>query len=257
MVKSSCAAAFLLSCLILPASGSIAFEVASVRVNTGGGEVDNRPAEEKVRIAPGSLSMTNVTLLTCLMDAYGIHAFQVSAPEWMKSARYDITAKAAGPAPPDQLRLMLQTLLVERFHLTFHHVQKDLRVYSLTKGKRGHKLREAAQPGDKVMGMEDGAIVFRNYSIADFIGALSNVPFSIDRPVRDMTGLEGKYDFEVKVAPDALGMKHAFEGMLKSGGDGPSLIDLVQEQLGLRFTAERASVDVLAVDDVNRTPTAN
>jgi uncharacterized protein (TIGR03435 family) len=79
----------------------------------------------------------------------------------------------------------------------------------------------------------------------------------MDRPVLDMTGLEGRYDFEVRIAPDALAMKHAFEGMLKGDADGPSLIDLIQEQLGPRFTTEQHPVDVLTVDGADRTPTAN
>ena len=252
------AAAFLLSFLVLPASAGVAFDVASIRLSTGDGEVNNRPAEDKIRIEPGSIVMTNVTLIACLRDAYKIYAWQIAAaPMWMNSVRYDITAKAADPVSTDQLRLMLQTLLAERFHLTFHRVQKELNVYTLAPGKRGHKLREAAQPGDKAMGMADGAVVFRNYSIQDFIAALSDPPFHIDRPVRDMTGLEGKYDFELKIAPDGLGMKHVFEGMLRGDGDGLSVIDLVQEQLGLRFTPEKASVDVLAIDTADRTPTAN
>jgi uncharacterized protein (TIGR03435 family) len=201
--------------------------------------------------------MTNVTLITCLMDAYKTYAYQISAPTWMNSARYDIIAKAAGPVSTDQVRLMLRALLAERFHMTLHHVSKELNVYSLGPGKRGHKLREAAQPGDKAMAMVDGAMVFRSYSIKDFIAALSEVPFRIGRPVRDMTGLEGKYDFELKIAPDAIGMKQAFEDMLRDVGDGPSVIGLVQEQLGLRFTAEKAFVDVLAVDSADRIPTAN
>jgi uncharacterized protein (TIGR03435 family) len=258
MFKTPCAAAaLLLPFLVMPTSAGVAFDVASIKVNTGGGEVNNRPAQEKVRIEPGSLTMTNVTLITCLMDAYRIYAYQISAPGWMNSARYDITAKAAGPVSTDQLRLMLQTLLAERFHLALHHVRKDLNVYSLTPGKRGHKLREAVQPGDKAMEMADGAVVFRSYSIEDFIAALSGAPFRIGRPVQDKTGLEGKYDFELKIAPDGLGMKHVFEGMLRGADDGPTVIDLVQEQLGLRFTAVKASVDVLAVDSADRTPTAN
>jgi uncharacterized protein (TIGR03435 family) len=250
-------AALFLSFLVLPTWAGVTFDVASIKVNTGGGEVNNRPAEEKVHIDPGSLTMTNVTLITCLKDAYRIYAYQISAPTWMNSVRYDITAKAAGPVSADQLRLMLQALLAERFHMRLHHVRKELNVYSLAPGKRGHKLREAAQSNDKAMEMVDGAVVFRSYSIKDFIAALSDAPFRIGRPVRDMTGLEGKYDFELKIAPDSLGMKNAFEGMLRDEGDGPSVIALVQEQLGLRFTAEKASVAVLAVDSADKTPTAN
>ena len=107
------------------------------------------------------------------------------------------------------------------------------------------------------MTMADGALVFRDYSIADFIDALANVPFRINLPVVDMTGLEGRYDFEVKIATDGPAMKHAFEGVLNGDADGLSLIDLIQEQLGLRFTTEEQAVDMLMVDGADRTPTAN
>jgi uncharacterized protein (TIGR03435 family) len=258
MFKSSCVTAFLLSSLTIPLSAAEpAFEVASIKVHNGEGEVNNRPAEEKVRIAPGSISMTNVTLVTCLMDAYKLYRFQVSAPAWMNSSRYDIAARAADPVPPDQLRLMLRTLLAERFHLTFHREQRNLKVYSLTESRRGQELRAAAETGNKEMVMGDGVIVFRNYSIADLIDTLSNVPFRIGRPVLNMTGLEGRYDFELKIAPDALAMKHAFEGMLNDDAGSPSLVDLIQEQLRLRFTTEQRLLDVLTVDAADRTPTAN
>jgi hypothetical protein len=58
--------------VVLALKADVAFEVASIKLSTGGGEVNNRPPEEKVRIAPGSISMTNVTLVTCPMDAYEI-----------------------------------------------------------------------------------------------------------------------------------------------------------------------------------------
>ena len=81
--------------------------------------------------------MTNVTLLRCIMDAYGVYRFQVGAPAWMNSSRYDIIAKAAGTVPPDQLRPMLQTLLAERFHLTVHRERKNQKVYVLGRPRAG------------------------------------------------------------------------------------------------------------------------
>jgi len=246
-----------LALIALPMTGATAFEAASIRVDTAGGEVNNRPAEEKIRIEPGRVAMSNVTLVRCITEAYGVYPFQVGAPGWMSSTRFDIDARTANAVPEDQVRLMLQQLLAERFHLTLHREHRDLSLYSLTRGKREPRLRDAQHPDAKVMGMADGAVLFRGYSIADFISALASPPFRVDRPVRDMTGLTGKYDFELKVSADDAGMKSAFEGMLKAGGDAPSVIDLIQEQIGLRFQAEKASLDFLVVDTANKTPTAN
>jgi uncharacterized protein (TIGR03435 family) len=61
----------------------------------------------------------------------------------------------------------------------------------------------------------------------------------------------------LKIAADAVGMKQAFEGMLKEDMEHPSLIGLIQDQLGLRFTAEQQPMNVLTVDSADRAPTAN
>lgn len=246
-----------LALITLPMTGATAFDAASIRVDTAGGEVNNRPAEEEVRIGPGRVTMTNVTLVRCMTEAYGVYSFQIGAPAWMSSARYDIAARTANAVPEDQLRLMLQQLLAERFHLTLHREHRDLGLYSLTRGKQEPQLRDAQHPDSKVMGMANGSVVFRGYSMGDFIAALAGPPFRIDRPVRDMTGLDGKYDFELKISADDAGMKSVFEGMLKAGADGPSVIHLVEEQIGLRFKPEKASLDFLLVDGADRTPTAN
>jgi uncharacterized protein (TIGR03435 family) len=246
-----------LALIALPMTGATAFDAASIRVDSTGGEVNNRPAEEKVRIEPGRLAMTNVTLIRCMTEAYGVYAFQIGAPAWMNSTRYDIAARAANAVPEDQVRLMLRQLLAERFHLTFRREHRDLSLYSLTQGKQEPRLRDAQHPESTVMGLANGAVVFRGYSIADLIAALAGPPFRLDRPVRDMTGLQGKYDFELKISADDAGMKSVFEGMLKAGGDGPSVINLIQEQLGLHFKPEKAPLDFLVVDGADRTPTEN
>ena len=217
-----------LALITLPMTAATVFDAASIRVNTGGGEVNNKPAEEKILVEPGRRTMTNVTLDRCLSEAYGVYPFQIGAPEWMSSTRYDIEARTANAVPEDQVRLMLQQLLADRFHLTLHREHRDLGLYSLTRGKQEPRLRDAQHTETKVMGMADGAVVFRGYSIADFLSALAGPPFRIDRPVRDMTGLNGKYDFELKISADDAGMKSVFEGMLKAGGDGPFFSNFVQ-----------------------------
>ena len=57
--------------------------------------------------------------------------------------QYDIVAKAAGPVAEDQLKVMLQSLLAERFKLTFHRLSKELSAYAITIAKGGHKLKES------------------------------------------------------------------------------------------------------------------
>ena len=129
---------------------SPAFDAASVKPNTShpvNGEGRPRTA---VNASPGSLNLQNMTLSQCIQWAYNVPGFQVTGPSWIESERYDIVAKAAGPAPNDQLRLMLQTLLKERFKLTFHRDRKDLPGYALLVAKGGPKLHESATEGEPV-----------------------------------------------------------------------------------------------------------
>ena len=179
--KSAFIRAFIFSIAALPMMAGVAFDAASIRVNNSGGEINNRPAEEKVLIEPRSITMTNVTLVRCMKEAYGVYPFQIGAPDWMNSIRYDIAARTANAAPEDQLRLMLQQLLAERFHLSLHHEHRDLSVYSLIRGKQEPRLRDAEHPDATSMGMSDGAVLFRGYSIGDFIATLAGPPFRVDR----------------------------------------------------------------------------
>lgn len=92
----------------------------------------------------------------------------------------------------------------------------------------------------------------------------------LGRPVLDKTGLRGKYDFELKFAPDSKGMalpgpppsaNGAGAGMIgpaeNVGDSAPDIVTAVQQQLGLKLVAARAKLEVLVIDKVEKTPTAN
>jgi len=90
------------------------------------------------KIDHGTLTMTNVTLCDCVRFAYSIpNDFQIEGPDWIKNKeiRFHITAKADPDTPRDQVLVMLQTLLVERFHMTIHHEQRRLGYLALLPGK--------------------------------------------------------------------------------------------------------------------------
>ena len=109
------------------------FEVASVK-----------PALPKglmlVRPLPGRLT-ANATLQMLMQNAYAVQAFQIEGgPGWINSDRFEIEAKADGNATRDQIFLMLQSLLEERYQLTFHREMRELPVYALVAAKGGLKL---------------------------------------------------------------------------------------------------------------------
>ena len=101
-----------------------AFDVASVRASkSGGGEGGWR---DDIQTSPDSLIMRNVSLKSAIRWAYHVMDYQVTGPQWIGSDRFDISAKAMGPTSEDQLRLMLQALLAERFKLTLHRDTKEV-----------------------------------------------------------------------------------------------------------------------------------
>ena len=109
------------------------FEVASVKPALPQGLMLVRPL-------PGRLA-ANATLQMLMQNAYAVQAFQIEGgPGWINSDRFEIEAKADGNATRDQIFLMLQSLLEERYQLTFHREMRELPVYALVAAKGGFKL---------------------------------------------------------------------------------------------------------------------
>jgi uncharacterized protein (TIGR03435 family) len=117
--------------------------------------------------------MRNVSLRSCVRWAYGLRDYPLTAPAWTAAERYDIVAKAA---PFNQLRLMLQTLLAERFQLALHRENRELSVFALTVAKNGTRLRASTADGAPTMQPSGGALVFRNHSMPDLADWLAKRP---------------------------------------------------------------------------------
>jgi bla regulator protein BlaR1 len=237
----------------LRAQSHAAFDVASIRpsaVWSAGGEGHGR---SRVEYSPNSVTLRNVDLSDCVQWAYGARFYQMAGPGtpggeygWQSSlGRYDIVAKASGAVPVSQLRVMLQDLLAQRFKVTLHRETKMLPVFELVLAKGGPKL-PAPKPDPPSRGNEnlprvqDGSFVFQDTTITEFAEKLSMLR-GIERPVVDRTGIEGVFDITLKSAASAILQP-----------DGPSLLTLVQEQLGLKLTAAKAPVEVLVIDHAEK-----
>ncbi len=121
-----------------------AFDVASIKPNQMGNAGGEKSERENITVSPEGVMMRNVSLRSCLRWAYDVKDFQISGPGWLASEKYDIAAKTAPPTSAGQLRLMMQTLLADRFKLALHRETKDLPVYALVVGKNGPKFHESA-----------------------------------------------------------------------------------------------------------------
>ncbi len=92
---------------------------------------------------PGRLTYTNVALKQVLTAAFGVKEYQITGPAWLDSERFDITAKVPPGTTKEQMQVMLQNLLADRFKMTFHREKKEMNSYVLTVGKNGSKLKVA------------------------------------------------------------------------------------------------------------------
>src|SRR5262245_27511500 len=102
------------------------FEVASVKPAAPRTEGSRR---ESIEVGPGSLTLRNIRLSSCIKWAYRVFEYQIAGPGWLTTERFDIVAKAEGPAEEQELRLMLRGLLAERFKLAFHRQTKEMSAY--------------------------------------------------------------------------------------------------------------------------------
>lgn len=223
-----------------------AFDVASVHAIKGEGS-----RRENIQAEPGSLIMRAVTLKSAIRWAYNVMSYQVSGPEWMNFDRYDISAKAAGPVPEDQLRLMLQTLLADRFQLVLHRQNKELQAYELVIAKGGIKFHESKIDGDPVFSPDKTGMTVevKGVPASQFVDMLSNL---LHAPVVNETGLNGRYDVSVNIAkymPD-VSSGAAFDPI-------SMVLTALQQELGLKLESRKMALDLLIVDHAEKAPSDN
>jgi len=288
------------------------FEMASVRENKSGGpsysnfSLDNGNAyfiinkDDKLDLNGTLFSAKNQMLMRYIIFAYKLSGTQELAlrfdyfkglelhvPAWVKDDRYDIEARAPQPATKDQLRLMMESLLDERFKLQVHWETREAPVFALVPEKPGslgpqieeHKASDdcsatafpegsskAAAPTQSLLALpipcgqiahlppgSRGANRFggRNVTLA-LLG--TSMPtqtglLTLPRPVVDETGLKGGYDFWIEWT-----YEDTSEG--ENGETGGTFREALKNQLGLKLKPEKGPVQVLVIDHVER-PTAN
>jgi uncharacterized protein (TIGR03435 family) len=234
----------LLICLGAPSLRSAEFEAASLRVSKAGG------GRGSMTMDSTRLTYTNVSVRDCIMSAWNVKAYQIDGPDWVGTDRYDLAATSATPVE-DALKNMLQALLIERFHMKVHVEKRDLPVYAMVVSKNGAKLKDAAAAGRPAIRMNGGGVIFTSVTIADLIDLMSRVHLAeLDRPVVDDTGLTGRYDLTIHL----FGTQEEMMSALSKGDFGSSLFTLIQEQLGLKLEPKKLPLQMVVVDQAERTP---
>ena len=148
---------------------------------------------------------------------------------------------------------MLQTLLVERFKLAFHHESKMLPAYALIVDKKGAKIQPVSSDGQSGTSSGRGRLAGTKVSMAEFADQLSR---QVDRPVQDLTALPGVFNFKLEWTEDNRPVTPG-DGAPAESALGPSIYVALQEQLGLKLEGRKLPIQILVIDHIERVPTEN
>jgi uncharacterized protein (TIGR03435 family) len=242
-----------------------AFEGVSVKPNPSG----RSGVHKGPTLSGNELIAIDVQVRWLIVEAYRLSSYQLlGGPGWISTDYFDVTAKVPASASVEQWRLMLRTLLADRFHLIVHTETKDEPIYALVLtdlngalGPNLHRattdcaaLRAAAGPDlarttiPCSFNLQLGRRAGRGLDMATLAGWLSP---DAGRMVVDKTGLEGVFDFDLTYTPDPL--RHHLPGRFPTvDPEGPSILAAVQEQLGLKLEAQQNLGDVLVIDHVEQ-----
>jgi len=267
--------ASLLACLVAfgQTTAKLEFEVVSIKPSA--------PPARGMRVGcrggpgrpdPVLLVCQNLDLFKLVAIAYDLDDYQVSAPEWTHDVRYDLRAKVPEGTPKKQLGPMWQNLLADRFKLVVHRETRESQMYDLVVGKGGPKFKEASSVtpandasrssadlkldkngypslGPGYHGMAVSGMRARMYYPQLTMGQLAReVSVELEKPVNDKTGLSGKYE---------IGLYWVYSDGLPDTDSGPTLVEALSDQLGLRLESKKGPLEFVVVDHAERTPTDN
>jgi uncharacterized protein (TIGR03435 family) len=266
----------------------MAFEVASVKPDSGPFRSPNFPLDAGDAYRPvGGRFSADFPLATYITFAYKLslapdqrQAMLAHLPDWVSTDRFDIQARAEGNPTKDQMRLMMQSLLAERFQLAVHFETQSVPALAMVLVKpatTGPKLRphsegvpcEATPPTngppapnaavfppvcDTYMMMvnanKTARAGSRNTTLALLAGALPGLG-RLEHPVVDRTGLSGRYDFSIEWTPES-NLPALPNADAPADPQGPAFPDALRDQLGLKLMPTKAPLQILVVDHVAR-----
>jgi uncharacterized protein (TIGR03435 family) len=265
-----------------------AFDVASVRENKSDEQrYSNFPLNPgpQYGVRDGLLIARNMVLLQYIVfawkpDMFQIQMFRDRLPDWARTSRFDIQARAPSNPTKDEMRLMMRSLLIERFNMKVHYETREVPIYALILAKPGkigpdlkpHPVDDpsclkmqipqpvaGAYPGGcglaaAVAAKAAGSVAVGGYNMtmATVATALGGAGSVVDRPVVDKTGLMGKFDFTVEFAPETTDRRADDGGSFPSQSSGPTFYEALREQLGLRVVAQKGVADVIVIDHLER-----
>jgi uncharacterized protein (TIGR03435 family) len=220
-----------------------AFDVASVKLLP-----TTRDVSRAVRIDPGGFS-GNATLRRLVAEAYSVPEVRVAGfTPWEDSVLFAVTARSEKAASPQHVRLMLRTLLAERFRLRVHTEARQTSYHAIVEGRQGISPPPAKADDDRPFGMHER--VLHVPDLAMLARWMSGVSGQI---VIDQTGLEG-IDITIPIAsPDYENFKddHHAAALAMRDEFWASFVRGLQK-MGLRVEAIRGPLEFLVIDSAER-----
>jgi uncharacterized protein (TIGR03435 family) len=235
-----------------------AFEVASITPCKPG--TPEPPGEHAAMVQftfPGGRFTARATTVKFLLEwAYGIQPAQhTGGPDWLGIDRYDIVAKAPGNPSDAEMKLMARTLLADRFHLALHHDTRTVTALVLSTGKTPPRLFPPKDGETHSLHIEpkmgaDQKIT--SYHVVATRFSLEQLMYTFARQLGSVivnrTGLDGDFDFTLDLTPDESSPNPM---------DPAHILNALREQLGLVAKSEKAPVDLLVIDGVEKVAAGN
>jgi uncharacterized protein (TIGR03435 family) len=233
----------------------LVFEVASIKPSQPGTGIYT------IKPLPGGHGYTAQNAPAKLMISlmYKVPMRQiVGDPDWINSDPFDVEARADHSYSIDDLHVMYQNLLADRFNLKFHWETREGPVYALTIDKSGLKMK-ADGTGQAmsipILPVAAGAFKGTQVPMKYLSYWLGQQLQNDGRPVVDETGLSESYDFTLSFAPQ-LPPNISRDSLPPEMQELPSIFDAVKQQLGLKLEATKGPVEYFIIDHIEK-PSAN
>jgi uncharacterized protein (TIGR03435 family) len=251
------------TCLIISVASAepttptrLTFEVASIKLSPS-----SPGAVYGIKPLPGGSGYTaeNVPFKLMMSLMYKVPMRQIlGGPDWINTDRFDIEARADHPSSVDDLHVMFQNLLADRFNLRFHKEVKEGPVYVLTVEKSGLKMKPDGSGqalGIPIVPAAGGGFIGTRVPMVYLTWWLAQQLQNDGRPVVDQTGLGQSYDFTLTFAPQ-LPPNISRDSLPPEMQNLPSIFEAVKQQLGLKLEAQRGPIEYYVIENVDK-PSAN
>jgi uncharacterized protein (TIGR03435 family) len=230
-----------------------AFEVASVKISS--------PTEAPrmgVETPGNTLTMRFVTLRVAIAWAYNTQRPMIAGPSWIDTEHYEIVAKAAKPVDAEEMKVMLQPILAERFKLQFHRETRTMQVMAVTLPKEGHKMTPSKSEKAEVRQDPERGPVIVGAPLAELC---ENMSHDVNIPVLDLTGLTGRFDFPFNIQKYVNALRSRVMGSNERIAEDELKLSLMRDalagELGLHVDSRKAPVEMLVIDKAEQKPVEN